>query len=220
MIIILLGMPVSGKGTQSKVLSAKYGFKHLSTGDIFRGEMAAKSALGLKAAEYVKSGRLVPDNLVTEMVAGRLEFDGTSYLLDGFPRNLEQAQTLGEFLASHKVSPVVVFLNLPTAEVLRRLTARRVCAACGEVYNLMTRPPASDGKCDKCQGDVIQREDDTEATVKKRLMVFEDLTHPLVAYYKSEGVFHELDASRSPDEVASALSSMIEAGMAGAQVPH
>ena len=217
MIVILLGMPGSGKGTQSKILSAKYGFTHLSTGDIFRSEMAAKSPLGLKAAEYVRSGKLVPDAIVTEMVAGRLELDGAPCLLDGFPRNLDQARALGGFLASRKVQIVVVFLNLTRDEVLRRLTSRRVCGACGEVYNLTTRPPAAEGKCDKCHGEVVQRDDDTEATVRKRLMVFEDLTHPLVAYFKAEGVFHEVDASQSPEEVAAALSSVLDSAMAKKQ---
>ena len=101
MIVILIGSPGSGKGTQSKLLSAKYGFEHLATGDIFRSEIAAKSALGQKAAEYVKAGKLVPDNIVTEMVAGKLEYDGRKYLLDGFPRNLSQAQSLADFLAPH-----------------------------------------------------------------------------------------------------------------------
>ena len=216
MIVILLGAPGSGKGTQSKILSGKYGFTHLATGDLFRGEIAAKSALGQKAAEYVRSGKLVPDNLVTEIVAAKLNVDGTKYLLDGFPRNLEQAQHLHNFLESKKGRiDLVVFLNLPRSEVVKRLTSRRVCANCGEVYNLLTRPPAVEGKCDKCQGDVVQREDDSEATVGKRLMVFEDLTHPLVAYYKAEQVFHEIDASKSPDDVTAALSGMIESVRTG-----
>ncbi|MBI3551959.1 MAG: nucleoside monophosphate kinase [Elusimicrobia bacterium] len=211
MIAILLGAPGSGKGTQSKTLSAKYGFKHLATGDIFRGEIAAKSTLGLKAQEYVKSGKLVPDNLVTEMVAGKLQIDGSKYLLDGFPRNLEQAQSLDKFLTPQKAAiDVVVYLNLPHPEAIKRLTSRRVCAKCGEVYNLMTRPPAAEGKCDACGGDVVQREDDTEATAKKRLMVFEDLTHPLVAYYKAEQVFHEIDAAKSPEAVAAELCAIVD----------
>ena len=211
MIVILLGYPGSGKGTQSKILSAKYGFTHLATGDIFRGEIAAKTGLGLKAAEYVKTGKLVPDVIVTEMVAGKLEYDGRKYLLDGFPRNLAQAEALADFLTPHKAAiDLVIFLNLPRAEVLKRLTSRRVCVSCGEVYNTLTRPPAVEGKCDKCQGDVVQREDDSDKTVGKRLMVFEDLTHPLVAYYKSEHIFYEVDASKSPEEVTAALCSVIE----------
>lgn len=211
MIMILLGAPGSGKGTQAKVLSAKYGLRHLATGDIFRSEIAAGTPLGRKASEYVKSGKLVPDALVSEMVAGRLEFDGGDTLLDGFPRTLEQAQSLAGFLAPHKAGvDLVAYLNLPRAEILKRLTSRRVCLACGEVYNVVTRPPAQEGRCDKCQGEVIQREDDSEATVLKRLMVFEDLTQPLVAYYKSENVFREIDADRSPEAVSADLSAMID----------
>lgn len=211
MIAILLGAPGAGKGTQSKFLASKYGFEHLATGDIFRGEIAAKTSLGQKAQEYVKSGRLVPDNLVTEMVAGKLDFDGTKYLLDGFPRNLVQAQELDKFMAPQKGRiDVVVFLNLPHPEAIKRLTSRRVCSKCGEVYNVLTHPPKTQGKCDACGGEVTQREDDTEATAKKRLMVFEDLTHPLVAYYKAEQVFHEVDAAQKPEKVTADLCAVID----------
>jgi adenylate kinase len=217
MIVILLGAPGSGKGTQSKIMAEKYGFTHLATGDIFRGEIAAKTSLGEKAAEYVRTGKLVPDNLVTEMVAGKLDLSaGAKYLLDGFPRNVDQAQALDAFLAQQKTSiSLVAYLNLPRAEALKRLSSRRVCGSCGEVFNVVTRPPAAEGKCDKCGADLVQREDDSQATASKRLMVFEDLTHPLVAYYKSEQLFYEVDASRSPAEVSAALSAVInEAAMA------
>ncbi len=221
MIFILLGAPGSGKGTQSKILAAKYGMRHLATGDIFRSEIAAKTSLGLKASEYVKAGRLVPDEIVTEMVAGRLEVDGGRYLLDGFPRNLEQAHALTKVLAPHRAGvDLVLYLNLPAHEVLKRLTSRRVCLACGEVYNTITRPPKAEGRCDVCGGGVIQREDDTEDTVRKRLMVFEDLTQPLVAYYKSEQVFHEVDAARSPGEVTEALCAAIERLLARPRGSH
>lgn len=211
MILILLGAPGAGKGTQSKLLCQKYGFTHLATGDIFRAEIAAKSALGLKAQEYVKSGRLVPDELVVEMVAAKLDSGSGSYLLDGFPRNLAQAQALSGCLARQGLAiTAVVYLNLPQREAIARLTSRRVCAKCGEVFNVLTRPPKQEGVCDACGGEVVQREDDTEATAKKRLMVFDDLTHPLVAYYKAEQVFHEIDAAQSPDSIAQALSAVID----------
>lgn len=216
MIVILLGAPGSGKGTQSKVLAEKYGFKHLSTGDIFRAEIAGKTALGEKAAEYVKAGKLVPDDVVTEMVAGKLEA-GTKYLLDGFPRNLAQAQSLDGMLKTNRQAvDVVILLDLPQAVTIKRLTSRRVCAKCGEVYNIVSRQTKAEGKCDSCGGDVIQREDDSESTAKKRLMVFDDLTSPLVAYYKAEGVFHQVDASQTPDSVSQQLSSVIDSAAAGA----
>ena len=217
MIVILLGAPGSGKGTQSKMLAARYGFTHLATGDIFRAEMASNSVIGQKAGEYVKAGKLVPDNIVTEMVAGRLNAaNNAKYLLDGFPRNLEQAQALDGFLAKSQASiSLVAFLNLPHEEAIRRLSSRRVCGACGEVFNIVTRPPSTEGKCDKCQGDLVQREDDSEATANKRLMVFEDLTRPLVAYYKAEQVFHEVDAAKSAEDVTSGLSAIIDQTGAG-----
>lgn len=212
MILIILGAPGAGKGTQSKLLCQKYDFTHLATGDVFRAEIAAKSNLGIKAQEYVKSGRLVPDELVVEMVAAKLELSGNKYLLDGFPRNLAQAQALSEQLNKQGGAiSAVVYLNLPAKEAIARLTSRRVCGKCGEVFNTMTRPPKQEGLCDACGGELVQREDDSEATAKKRLMVFDDLTHPLVAYYKAEQVFHEIDAAQSPEAVAKALASVVDA---------
>ena len=210
MIVILLGAPGSGKGTQSQRLAGKYGFQHLATGDIFRAEIAQKTALGLKAQDYVKAGKLVPDAIVSEMVAARLE-SGGKYLLDGFPRNLAQAQSLAGMLKANGSSiDLVCFLSLAPAEAIRRMSSRRICSQCAEVYNAISRPPQKEGVCDKCGAGVIQREDDTEATAAKRLMVFDDLTEPLVAYYKSEHVFHEVDAGQSPAHVEAALSAVIE----------
>ncbi|MEK7234547.1 MAG: nucleoside monophosphate kinase [Elusimicrobiota bacterium] len=214
MIVILLGMPGSGKGTQSKRLSDKYGFKHLATGDIFRSEIAKKTSIGVKAQDYLKNGKLVPDSIVIEMVAGKIETGG-KYLLDGFPRTIEQAQGLTEML-KHVGSFVdlVVFLTLPKEEAIRRMASRRTCVDCGEVYNIISHPSKTEGVCDKCSGKVIQREDDTEATAAKRLMVFEDLTHPLVAYYKSEAAFREVDAAQTPEMVEAALSGAIDSAQA------
>lgn len=214
MIVILLGAPGSGKGTQSKSLAAKYGFTHLSTGDIFRAEMAQKTSLGEKAASFVKAGKLVPDTIVVEMVAGKLE-PGQKYLLDGFPRNVEQAQALDKMLKDHKSQvDLVILLDLAHAEAMKRLTSRRVCAKCGEVYNTLTKPPKADGKCDACGGDVVQRDDDTEATAKKRLMVFDDLTSPLIAYYRAEGLFQQVNAAQAPETVSADLNKIIDGAMA------
>ena len=210
MIVILLGAPGSGKGTQSKRLADKFGFQHLATGDIFRAEIAAKSAIGVKAQDYLKAGKLVPDSIVIEMVAGKLE-SGGKYLLDGFPRTLEQAQGLDAMLKGMKSAVnLVVYLTLPKDEAIRRMTSRRICSGCGEVYNAISRPTKVDGVCDKCSGKVVQRDDDSEATAQKRLMVFEDLTHPLVAYYKAEAEFVEVNAAQDPDKVEAALSAVIE----------
>lgn len=210
MIVILLGAPGSGKGTQSQALAAKYGFVHLSTGDIFRSEIAEKTSLGMKAQEFVKSGRLVPDNIVTEMVAGRLDPDG-KYLLDGFPRNIEQAKELDKMLEGGKSAVnAVILLDVPQAELIKRLTSRRVCTKCNEVYNERTKPSKEFGKCDKCGGKVVQRDDDSEATARKRLMLFDDVTAPLTAYYRGEGVFYQANANQEPAKVTSDLSKIVD----------
>lgn len=219
MIIILIGAPGSGKGTQSAALCEKFGLEHLSTGDIFRSEIAAKTPLGRQAAEYVNKGRLVPDPLVTEMVAGRLvDPQGGRYLLDGFPRNLVQAQALSGILTQRGAGiDLVLFLNISTAEAMKRLTSRRVCGACGEVFNVLSCIPRAEGKCDKCGKDLVVRDDDTEATSRKRLMVYEDLTRPLIAYYRVEQNFHEIDAGRSSEKVFADISSTVSPIFSGAR---
>lgn len=209
MIIIFLGAPGSGKGTQSQALSQKYGITHMSTGDIFRAEIAEKTSLGLKAQEFVKSGRLVPDNIVTEMVAGRLDPEG-KYLLDGFPRNLEQAKELDKMLTGKAEVSAVILLDVPHAELIKRLTSRRVCPKCGATFNVISAKPKVEGKCDRCGAELVQREDDSEATAKKRLMLFDDVTSPLTAYYRGEGVFHEVNAAQSAERVTADLSKIIE----------
>jgi adenylate kinase len=214
MIVILLGAPGSGKGTQSKALAGKYGFEHLSTGDLFRAEIAQKTALGQKVESILKNGKLVPDDVTVELVAGKLE-TGKKYLLDGFPRNVEQARALDAMLKDHDSSvDRVILLDLPNPEAIKRLASRRVCAKCGEVYNVLTKKPAVDAKCDSCGGEVVQRPDDSEATAQKRLMVYEDLTSPLIAYYKGLGLFEQVDAAQDPAKVTADLSKALEALMA------
>jgi adenylate kinase len=211
MIVILLGAPGSGKGTQSKRLAAKYGFTHLATGDIFRAEIALKTPLGTKAQDYVKAGRLVPDDVVVEMVAGKI-LRGGRYMLDGFPRTVDQATALTDMLKRTGAAVnLVIYLTLPMAEAIRRVASRRVCANCGEVYNTISRPTKKEATCDKCGAAVIQREDDAEATARKRFMVFEDLTQPLAAYYRGDQLLVEVNAAAAPDAVEAALSAAIDA---------
>lgn len=209
--IILLGCPGAGKGTQAKILAEKYGLKHIATGDLFRAEIAAKTPLGLKVADYLRNGTLVPDNVVVEMVAGKLDGSSqTGYILDGFPRTLDQAQALDGVLkrAGQRID-AVAYINMNESEVVKRLTSRRSCSKCGALYNLLTKPPKNDMKCDIDGADVIQREDDSEATVKKRLLVYNDLTAPLITFYKSELPFFEIDGSQSIDAVTDALKKVM-----------
>jgi adenylate kinase len=209
MIVILIGAPGSGKGTQSQRLVARYGFTYLATGDIFRAEIAKKTPLGQKAEGYLKAGKLVPDPIVIEIVAGKVT-PGGKYLFDGFPRTVDQARGLDEILRKAGAHvDIVVSLTLPASDAIARMSSRRICSKCGEVFNVISRKPRKEGLCDKCGGALIQREDDSEATAKKRLMVFEDQTQPLVAYYRGEQLLHEVDASQSVDAVEAALSAVV-----------
>ena len=209
--IILLGCPGAGKGTQAKILAEKYGLKHIATGDLFRAEIAAKTPLGLKVGDYLRNGTLVPDHLVVEMVAGKLDgSNAAGYVLDGFPRTLEQAQALDGVLkkTSQRID-AVAYINMKEAEVIQRLSSRRSCSKCGALYNLLTKPPKTEGKCDACGGDIIQREDDSEQTVRKRLLVYNDLTSPLISFYRSEVPFFEIDGAQPIDAVTEALKKLM-----------
>lgn len=209
--IILLGCPGAGKGTQAEGLVKKYGLTHLSTGDLFRAEIAKGSPLGQKVQDYMKRGTLVPDEVVVEVVAAKLDDISGGWLLDGFPRTLPQAQALDGYLKSNQVKiDAVLYLAMEEDTVVSRLSGRRSCAKCKAVYNVATKPPKTEGKCDGCGGDLMQREDDKEATIRKRMMVFNDLTQPLVTFYKTECPFHEVDGSGSPGEVGEKLFAILD----------
>ncbi len=215
--IVLLGPPGCGKGTQAAVIRERYGVTHLSTGEVFREEIKKASELGKKVQSYVSGGKLVPDGLVVDVVTAKLSQLNGGVLLDGFPRTVEQARALDAYMTrAGKKIDVVVFLNLKDDEVVKRLSARRNCAQCGELYNTSTKPSKAGDKCEKCGGPIVQRDDDKPDTIKKRLMVFDDLTKPLVAYYKSTGVFFEVDAADSPEEVSESVLKVIDAGAGAA----
>ncbi|OGS05737.1 MAG: adenylate kinase [Elusimicrobia bacterium RIFCSPLOWO2_12_FULL_59_9] len=215
--LIILGYPGSGKGTQSKALAQRYGIVHISTGDILRDAIAAKGALGEQAASYVNAGQLVPDQMIFEIL--RLRLDGIlcerpggapGFLLDGFPRTLPQAQDLDRYLKQQgRAIDLVLFLDLTEKEVVRRLTSRRMCSACGTPYNLVFRPPKKDGVCDACSKALVQREDDMPGTVQRRLVVYKDLTEPLAAYYKSNELFFRVNASQKPEQVTETIAGEI-----------
>jgi len=208
--VILLGFPGSGKGTQAKAVAARLGMLHFSTGDIFREEIAKKTPLGEKVQSYLASGRLVPDEVVIEVIKSRVTGVGKGILFDGFPRTVEQAQALDEFFdARGEKIDAVVFLAVPEQEVVSRLTARRTCSKCGKVYNLNSNPPAVEGKCDDCGSPLAARDDDKPEVVAKRLMVYKDLTEPLISYYRGNGVFLEVPGALEPAAVTEGLFSAL-----------
>ncbi|MDA8244652.1 MAG: adenylate kinase [Elusimicrobia bacterium] len=208
--IILLGYPGSGKGTQAKVLSQKLNMFHVSTGDIFREELAKKTQLGQEVAGYLNAGRLVPDKLVLEVLKSRLGAETRGLLFDGFPRTVEQAEGLDSwFMSRGQAIDAVVFLNVTEEEVARRLGARRTCTGCGRIYNTISAPPAKENVCDACGKPLMVRDDDKPAVIERRLQVYRDQTEPLLAYYRASGSFYEADGSQSPEAVAEKVSALL-----------
>ena len=207
--IVIFGPQGAGKGTQSARIAEKFGIPSISTGDIFRWAIKGSTALGNKAKEYVDSGRLVPDDVTIGVVTERLQADDCQhgFLLDGFPRNVDQAQALDRILEQVECSlDAALVLDVPEEVSLRRLLGRRVCSNCGRNYHL-DAPPENDWKCDSCGEDVIKREDDfDEATVTERLRLYHEQTEPLKAYYEKVGLLKEVDGAQgSPDEVFSRI---------------
>ncbi len=202
--IVMMGPPGAGKGTQAKRLADRFGFLHLSPGDLLRQAVRAGTQLGDKAKAYMDSGRLVPDDLIIELIGDRIREarpDG-GVLLDGFPRTLPQAEALGGMLgALGRSLDVVVNVVLPDEEAIRRLTGRRVCRRCGANYHLAFKPPAKDGLCDLCGGPLYQRSDDGEATAKARFEVYRRETEPLLAYYGSRKLVRDVDGRGDVDQV-------------------
>ena len=208
--MILLGYPGSGKGTQARVLSQKLGLLHVSTGEIFREELAKKTALGQEVGDYLSAGQLVPDWLVLDMLKHRLSSETRGLLFDGFPCTLEQAEGLDEWFNSRAMKlDAVVFLNLPEAEVVRRLDERRICVKCGTIYNLHVTTPMLENACDSCGGALTTRGDDKPEVIKKRIMVYRDQTEPLVSYYKGNSFFLEVRADQPPQAITEKILSSL-----------
>ena len=200
---ILLGPPGAGKGTQAVRIVEKYGIPHISTGDIFRDNIKRQTELGKKAQEYMNKGELVPDDLVIEIATDRLLRDDCKkgFLLDGFPRTVYQAEKLDEFMQAHdgKIDHVI---NLEVEDdlLIFRLTGRRVCKQCGASFHVVNIPPKVEGICDKCGGELVQRADDTEETVKNRIAVYKEQTMPLIDYYTKADNISTLDGAAPLDE--------------------
>ncbi len=202
--LILLGPPGAGKGTQASRIVAEYGIPHISTGDILRNAVKNQTQMGLEAKKYMDAGDLVPDSVVIGIVKDRLQEPdtGKGFLMDGFPRTIPQAEALDEALdALDRGVTRVIAILVDEEELVRRLTGRRICRACQTPFHVMFNPPQKEGVCDKCGGELYQRDDDSEATVRNRLEVYRKQTEPLIEYYDRAGLVARIDGAQTPDAV-------------------
>jgi adenylate kinase len=207
--LVLLGPPGGGKGTQAVRLAQEFGVPHIATGDLFRAEIAQRTELGKLANEYIAHGNLVPDEVVNGMVRSRMEKpDCTGYVLDGYPRTEEQAQVLDAMLEElERPICVAIELNVPDEVIVERAVGRQVCAQCGAIYHLTSKPPRMFGLCDVCRGVLTVREDDQPSTVRHRLGVYHRLTEPVIEHYRKSGVLRTVDGVGKPDEVFGRICS-------------
>jgi len=211
--IVMLGPPGSGKGTYSSRLASRLGIPHISTGDIFREEIKSGSELGRRISSYVSNGKLVPDEVVNMVMEKRLSKEDCrkGFILDGYPRTLNQA----EFLDRVSSIDVVVNLNVPDEVIVRRLSSRLICRNCGAIYNKITLPPKVDGVCDKCGGELYQREDDKPEIVRERIGIYKKEVAPLLEYYRRRGIvldfFYEPNQSGGDISPEQAVDRIVEA---------
>ena len=206
--LILLGPPGAGKGTQASSIVAEYGITHISTGDIFRHNIKNETELGKKVKSYLDKGQLVPDELTIDLVWDRLSKDDCKkgFLLDGFPRTINQAEALQKGLEERGLKlDKVINIDVDKNILVKRLSGRRVCKNCGETYHIDNKPTLKDGVCDKCSGEVIQRADDNEKTVLDRIEVYEKQTFPLIDFYKNLGLILTVDGTLSIEDVFSQI---------------
>lgn len=213
--VIFLGPPGAGKGTQALRVAARWGVPRISTGDMLREAVAAGSPLGRQARAFLERGELVPDEVVIGLVAERLDREDTrkGFLLDGFPRTVAQAQALGRLLVEQGVAlDRVVYFEVGEEELARRLTGRRICPRCRAGYHVQFSPPKTEGRCDRCGGELSQREDDRAETVRRRLAVYRTETRPLIEHYEAQGLLRTVPGEGTVDEVQKAVVTAVEGG--------
>ncbi len=212
MYTIFLGAPGAGKGTQAAAVAQELNLAHIASGDLFRQALEQGTELGRQAKSYMEKGVLVPDEITIQMVLARLSAPDceTGVILDGFPRNLAQAEALDKaFVEQNKAIDKVVYIKVSEEELIKRLSGRWICRRCQTVYNIIDSPPEVRGKCDKCGGELYQRPDDTPQTVKKRIEVYFAETAPLIDYYARRGKLLEIDGKGSVDEVTRRIVAVL-----------
>lgn len=206
--LIFLGAPGAGKGTQAREVATHFGIPQISTGDILRDAVKKQTPLGMAAKAKMEAGALVPDEVVCGIVEERIgEADcQKGFILDGFPRTIAQAQFVDRVLqAKGRGRPQVLDIEVDEDLLLKRLTGRRTCSVCGEIYNVHFSPPKVEGICDKDGGKLLYRADDNEATIRQRLEAYHRQTSPLIEYYRAQGVLHEVDGNKDPETIAKGL---------------
>ena len=211
--LIFLGAPGAGKGTQAREVSKHFSIPQISTGDILLEAVRNQTPLGLAAKAKMEAGGLVPDEVVCGIVEQRIERPDCQrgFILDGFPRTLPQAQFVdGMLQMKGRGNPLVLDIKVDHDLLLKRLTGRRTCSLCGEIYNVYFNPPRLEGVCDKDGGKLLQRSDDSEESIRQRLVAYEQQTSPLIDYYRRKGVLHEVDGNRRPEAIATELIDFLE----------
>ncbi len=208
-VITLLGAPGAGKGTQAKILADKFGYKHVSTGEVLREAVSQGTPLGAKVKAVMEAGELVSDDLVSEIVRERVTGPDAArvFILDGYPRNVAQARYLDDL--GDRIDLYVIDLTLEEEAAVKRLSGRRYCSACGKIYNVFFSPSVKEGICDACGSALQQRKDDAEEVIKERFRVYRQQTAPVVDFYSGRPNFFEIDGNREPDDIAGEMSCLV-----------
>ena len=212
--IFIMGAPGSGKGTFSSKIKEEYSLNHISTGDIFRANISQGTELGLQAKAYAEQGKLVPDEITNKMVKdylATLSDKKNGYLLDGYPRTLDQAKAFEEMTDGTDLAvDVILAMDVPTDVLTRRITGRRTCKDCGEIYNIYSKPTKVEGVCDRCGGELTQRKDDNEESLKVRLDEYSNNTEPVIDYYEKKNMVSHINADASMDEIWSSVKEALK----------
>ncbi|HPM78401.1 MAG TPA: adenylate kinase [bacterium] len=211
--LVMLGPPGAGKGTQAQALIDKFAIPQISTGDMLRAAVKEGTALGVEAKKFMNAGKLVPDEVIVGLIRERIQGAdcGNGFLLDGFPRTVNQADALAKMLDEFGIGlDHVVSIEVPDEELVGRLTGRWTCRGCNAMYHVKSMPPKKEGVCDKCGGELYQRDDDKEATIRQRLATYHANTKPLIDYYRHESLLREVDGLGTPADIAKRVGSIFE----------